>query len=239
MYHYDYVTKKSVNEQKKEVLQVIHEVQNEVRAEFTFQYFFIGSSSRNMITFDKTTNTGYDFDIDIVVNDPENKLTPKAIRSLLERAFQKISKKYGYDAFENSRRVFTIKALNSSRNKIKHSCDIAIVRKDDEKREYIAFDKQTSSYRWEESTKPYEIEIKTEYLRKNGHWGEVRETYLKKKNENTDPGKHSRALYAETIYEVYARHTNSKAQGFGQEFEGTPCLGYEVLKPMSQYSMEK
>ena len=74
MYHYDYVTKKSVNEQKKEVLQVIHEVQNKVRAEFTFQYFFIGSRSRNMITFDKTTNVGYDFDIDIVVNDPGNKL---------------------------------------------------------------------------------------------------------------------------------------------------------------------
>lgn len=242
MYHYEYVTKGTANEQKKEVVRIINEVQDEVRKEFTFQYFFIGSSSRNMITFDKTTNTGYDFDVDIVVNPSSGELSPKEIRGTLERAFQKISKKYGYNAFENSSRVFTIKALNPSRNKIEHSCDIAIVNKhanDNKNRKYIAFEKQGNSYCWEESSKPYEVEGKAECLRKSGRWGEVRKAYLKKKNENTDSRKHSRALYAETINEVYAKYTTSNTQGFGPGYEGAPCSGYAVLKPMSSNCIGK
>lgn len=35
------------------------------RSDFTFQYTFIGSSSRNMITYDAKSNIGFDFDVNI------------------------------------------------------------------------------------------------------------------------------------------------------------------------------
>lgn len=43
MFHYKYVSKNKIAPQKKEIIELIHLVQNEVRNCFTFQYEFIGS----------------------------------------------------------------------------------------------------------------------------------------------------------------------------------------------------
>ena len=67
MYHYEYVSKKQAAPYKAELIEIINKVQDEVRDDFTFQFTFIGSSSRNMITFDPTTNIGFDFDVNIEV----------------------------------------------------------------------------------------------------------------------------------------------------------------------------
>ena len=47
-----YVSKNEAKEVKKALLDIIHEVQDIVRNHFTFSYWFIGSSDRNMITYD-------------------------------------------------------------------------------------------------------------------------------------------------------------------------------------------
>ena len=65
MYHFKYVTKAELAPFKKELIELIHLVQNDVRDDFTFQYEFIGSVSRNMVTFDPQSNTGFDFDINL------------------------------------------------------------------------------------------------------------------------------------------------------------------------------
>lgn len=49
--------------------------------EFTFQFTFIGSSSRNMITYDPTTNVGFDFDVNIAVNDDNEDYLPEDMSS--------------------------------------------------------------------------------------------------------------------------------------------------------------
>lgn len=65
MNHYEYVSKSKYMPVKKELIEIINQVQDELREQFTFDYKFIGSSSRNMITNDSKTNQGYDFDIDL------------------------------------------------------------------------------------------------------------------------------------------------------------------------------
>ena len=52
MHDFCYVSKKEAAPVKAELLDIIHEVQDIVRDDFTFQFTFIGSSSRNMITYD-------------------------------------------------------------------------------------------------------------------------------------------------------------------------------------------
>ena len=49
MHDFCYVSKKEAAPVKAELLDIIHEVQDIVRDDFTFQFTFIGSSSRNMI----------------------------------------------------------------------------------------------------------------------------------------------------------------------------------------------
>ena len=117
MYHFKYVTKTEARKVRKILENLVYEVQDEVRDNFTFQYCFIGSSARTMITYDPATNIGFDFDVNLEVNDNEEQYLAKEIRQTLERAFQKVYGKYGYTRFENSKRVFTIKLYDSQKKK--------------------------------------------------------------------------------------------------------------------------
>ena len=147
MYHFKYVTKAEARKVREKLENLVHEVQDEVRDNFTLQYYFIGSSARNMITYDPATNIGFDFDVNLEVNDNEEQYSAKEIRQTLERAFQKVYGKYGYTHFENSKRVFTIKLYDPQKKKIMYSCDIAIVNNFIDEagtagQEYIAFNKK-------------------------------------------------------------------------------------------------
>ena len=52
MYHFEYVSKKEAAPYKAELIEILHQVQDYVRDDFTFQFTFIGSSSRNTGTFE-------------------------------------------------------------------------------------------------------------------------------------------------------------------------------------------
>ncbi len=77
MHDFEYVPKEEWNPIRDELLEIIHRLQNEVRGSFTFQYHFVGSSSRNMITRDRSSNTGFDFDVNIEVHDPHEDYSAK------------------------------------------------------------------------------------------------------------------------------------------------------------------
>ena len=80
MHDFRYVTKNEAKPIKEELYQILYEVQNLVRDHFTFSFTTVGSSSRNMITYDTKSNIGFDFDINIEVNDDEENFEPKEIR---------------------------------------------------------------------------------------------------------------------------------------------------------------
>ena len=207
MYHFKYVSRKEAVPYKKELIEIINEVQDEVRDKFTFQFMFIGSSKRNMITYDSTTNRGFDFDVNLEVNDDNECYEPTEIRNILRNAFNRVVKNYGYSNCEDSTRVLTIKCKDYRRSRILYSCDFAIVYNCKEGQQYIRFNRQTGACVWAFQTQPYHsLERKVDALKKKDCWDEVLDIYRGKKNRNTNPDKHSRALYAETINECYRRH---------------------------------
>lgn len=211
MYHFEYVSRKQCKHIREEIEKLIHLVQNEVRNEFTFSYRFIGSAARNMITCDKTTNQGFDFDVNLNINfdDDTEELTPEKMRRILMKAFNKHSNKFKYESAKDRKRVFTIKVIDHKKAEIIHSCDFAIVNDytdefDEWHQEYIYFNKKQNKYEWkEQSEKFYDLRIKEKWIKDNRLWEFVRSTYLDKKNKNLDPNKRSRSLYAESINEVY------------------------------------
>ena len=205
MYNFKYVTKKEIRPFRNELEELIHLVQNECRQEyFTFQYCFIGSVSRNMVTFDFKSNIGFDFDVNIEVNDDEQNFTPKKIKHILMQAFNTFSDRYNYDFCEDSTRVFTIKVKDRNNSRVLHSCDFAIVNNyGKNKQQYIRFNKSQNSYYWEEQSKGYcNISDKIAFCKDEGLWGYVRKLYLDKKNHNTNPNKKSRSVFAETVNEI-------------------------------------
>ena len=215
MYHFEYVPESQTKPVKKELLEIIYAVQDLLRDKFTFRFDFIGSSARNMITQDVRSNIGFDFDINIEVNDPKENYSAEELRHLIRNALDRVAPRYGYSCAGDSTRVITIKKKNIFLSKIEHSCDFAIVNnytdKDGiHKQQYIRYNKQARRYVWEIQPAGYRQLIeKAEWLRHHGYWDEVKSLYLDKKNYNTDPSKRSRALYAEAVNEIGMKYIHS------------------------------
>lgn len=212
MYNFKYVDPKQLSSAKKELIQIIHSIQDEVRQYFTFQFYFVGSVKRDMVTYDVKSNKGFDFDVDIHVNDDESRYSAKEIKIKIGLAHNKVIHRYGYDNAEDSTRVITIKVKDRKNSKILHSCDFAIVNDytDDngnKRQEYIYFNKKQKNYSWQEQPQGfYLLDEKVEWIKDCGYWQNVLELHLHKKNHNKDHNKHSRSIYAETIHEICQRY---------------------------------
>lgn len=208
MSDFKYVTKKEYQPVKNELIELINLVQDEVREYFTFRYDFIGSASRNMITRDEDSNVGYDFDVNIRVNDEEEDYNAKEIKQILMNGFNRYNHLFKYDYCEDSKRVITIKVKDRRNSRILHSCDFAVVYDcNDGRQQYIHFNKSQQTYEWQYQPKGfYRLSEKIEAIKEAGHWQDVRDLYIDKKNDNTDPNKKSRSIFAETVAQVYKNY---------------------------------
>lgn len=204
MHDFRYVTKKQAQPIKDELYQILYMVQDLVRDNFTFSFTPIGSSSRNMITCDAKSNIGFDFDINIEVNDDNEDFEPKEIRTIIRTAIDRVAPRYGYKNCEDSTRVLTIKKVDTSHSRIIHSCDFAIVYNcSDGRQQYIRFNKDNNYYFWEYQGKGFVgLEKKMDWLKRENLWGELQDYYIYKKNCNDNPDKHSRSILAESINEM-------------------------------------
>ena len=207
MHDFVYVTKELARPVKNELIQIIHEVQNIVRPHFTFQFRIVGSSSMNMITYDRKSNIGFDFDFNLEINDDEEEYSATEIRHIIKNAINQVAPKYGYKHCEDSTRVLTIKKVNTFTCQIIHSCDFAIVYNcGNGRQQYIRFNKDHNNYTWEYQGKGFKnLENKITWLKRNGCWEEVQDYYIYKKKFNNDPEKHSRSILAESINEMYQK----------------------------------
>lgn len=212
MHDFCYVARKSAAPLKAELIEIINQVQDLVREKFTFQYTFVGSSSRNMITYDRNSNIGFDFDVNIEVNDDEENYSASEIKNTIRSALDRIAPRYGYSYCEDSTRVLTIKVIDYSHSRIVHSCDFAIVNNyGNGKQQYIRYNKDTQTYTWEEQSKGYlYLPEKIDWLKKKKLWNEFLDYYIEKKNKNMDPDKHSRAIFAESVNEMCQKNGYKK-----------------------------
>lgn len=207
MYNYEYVDRSEYMPEKLKIVSLLQDVQRDLRGTLSVQFKFVGSASRNMVTRDKKSNIGYDFDVNLWVKDVD-RYNPKYLRQNLKKSIDKFVKKYGYSEAEDSTSVLTIKVKDKKKSAIKHSCDFAIVKRSgDEDDEllycYIKHDKKNGSYVWEErSQEYYKMKGKIKCLQKEGLWNDVRKQYIINKNKNVNHHK-SRSIFAYTISEVY------------------------------------
>ena len=204
MHDFKYVTENEAKPVKKELYQILYDVQNLIRDKFTFSFTPIGSSTRNMITYDTKSNIGYDFDINIEVNDDNEDFSPEEIRTIIRTAINHIAPRYGYTNCEDSTRVLTIKKVNTLYSCILHSCDFAIVYTlDDGRQQYIRFNKDNNYYSWEFQGNGYsDLDKKINWLKKKKLWNKLRDYYIEKKNANDNLNKHSRSIFVESINEM-------------------------------------
>lgn len=207
MHDFVYVDPEEVKSVRDELCEIIHEVQGIVRDNFTFQFKQVGSYKQNMITYDRNSNIGFDFDFDLEINDDKKVFSPKDIRYIIKNAIDRVAPRYGYSHCEDSTRVLTIKKVNTFTSSILHSCDFALVHNcGDGRQQYIRFNKKNNNYTWEFQGKGFKnLDKKIKWLKANNYWGELRDYYIYKKNNNDNPDKHSRSILAESVNEMYQK----------------------------------
>lgn len=210
MHDFVYVTKASAKPVKDELYTIIREVHKIVKPNFTFQHKLVGSASMNMITCDLKSNIGFDFDFNFEINDDEEEYSAEEIRHIIQNAIDQVAPRYGYNHCEDSTRVLTIKKVNTFTSQILYSCDFAIVYNcGNGRQQYIRFNKKNNNYTLEYQGKGFEnLEKRITWLKQNGHWGELQDYYLDKKNHNNNPDKHSRSILAEAVNEMYQKKLN-------------------------------
>lgn len=209
-YDFRYVSKKDPRLRMvyADAVNLIREIQDAVRGRFTFQYRPVGSYSRNMVTEDTKSNTGFDLDFDLIINNPDEQYTAKEIKNTLQRAMNQVAKRHGYDFPEDSTRVLTIKCKDRKNARILHSIDFAITNEcvDENgciRRESVRYDKEKNRYIWcEQPSGAYDLPDRMDLLKEEGLWGKLTAYYLKKKNENENPGLHSRQLFSMAVNEL-------------------------------------
>ena len=212
MHDFTYISKNDIDVKEiyGNILHILNEVQDLIRDRFTFNFTPVGSYSRNMITYDKKSNIGYDFDFNIEINDDEQ-YSAKQIKNILISALNRVATKYGYSYAEDSTRVITIKKIDHFYSYVEHSCDFAIVNNYTDKgysrQEYIHFNKKANQYYWCQQSKGYyKLPEKIQWLKTNNYWNELREHYIYKKNINTDKNIHSRTLFAISVHELCQKY---------------------------------
>lgn len=180
---------------------------------YSFQHRVVGSYKRNMITYDAKSNTGFDLDVNIYPDDPDESLSPKEIKLRFKTSLDKFGCRYGFAPADDSTRVLTIKAIDYFSRQIYYSIDFAFVfdyrHRGIDRQQYVHFHKNAAIpyYSWAEQSKGfYRQEDKINWLKKRGLWNELRDDYIDKKNRNTDPDCHSRSIFAKAINELCQKH---------------------------------
>lgn len=72
-----------------------------------------------MITRDRNSSTGFDFDVNIEVNDPDEEYSAKEIRNILRKGLDKNTNPYGYSIFGYDYTEDSICVLNHQRLELK------------------------------------------------------------------------------------------------------------------------
>lgn len=226
MPEFEYVTPEEAQPVKDEIIALIQDMQKCVRKyfkkDFTLKYKFVYGSSRDMITREKDGNKGFEFDVNLIPNFHEDEYSVEKMARILffaiescMRVSELISmKKYGeliIDApNDDPIDLFTIKIIDEADSNIVHSCDFAITRTlcegGKQYKQCICNDKKFVGYRWEYRV-DYDIDIE-ERLKMIEYYdsiseidlsAELRDSYLKNKNQNQTPTKKSRKIFIDTV----------------------------------------
>lgn len=205
--NYEFISKydMKVNSAYSELRTIISYVRRNVG--FQFRDEMVGSYSRDLITYEKKSNVGFDFDVNLIISDRVfEEYSPKQIKLSFKNAIDSIAPNYRYDFAEDSTSVLTIKVKDRQNSKILYSVDFAIIHHyidEDGNRwqEYIR--RNGKHYVWADRGAGFvDFENRFNWIERNRLRDELKEMYLRRKNNNKDKNKHSRSLLAESVNNI-------------------------------------
>jgi len=210
---YEFVSKSEYTPVRNQLENIIKEIQNDMKPEYTFQFSLIGSGRKKLITREVGTSKGFDFDYNFSLQKVKDDYDgAKTIRENFFKILQEIGKKYGYQT-EDNKSAITIKLVDQEKKRVVHSCDFGIVEdwiddEDNQHQNIIIRDKNASlpTYVWNERPKSKNYSVKVSNIEAAGLWEVLKAEYLKLKENNKDIEKKSYQLFIESINNIYNQY---------------------------------
>lgn len=179
----------------------------------TVEAHLVGSGARNLIT--QNANEPVDLDYNLVILEFNDINNAQRIKEYVRKMFNIILNNNGWNDCSDSTSCLTTEKINFRQgNKTKFSIDLAIVTEEadgswyrliHEKNGYFNLDR----WFWNKGPNSEQLNDKVEWLKSNGHWNEVRDAYLYKKNmylSRRDYNRTSFNCYIEVVNEVYNKY---------------------------------
>lgn len=209
---YEYVKKSEYAPIKKELENIIKNVQTQMKKKYglTFQFQLIGSGRRHLITRIRGGNRGYDFDYNLIIQRWGNMYNSKNkdVKQGFMDTFKEAVRGTPYSFPKDSTSAITIKAIDKKQKIIFYRCDFAIIYYEDsdvnEGYYYLKNDKKRKVYEFVFRSTNSGIEEKVDDILEEEHgWKFICEEYRKLKDVNEGKEKHSFSLYIEAVNNVY------------------------------------
>lgn len=203
---YRYAKQSDVKELNQWCLDILHEVQEELKEYFTFDIRLIGSGDKRLVT--QNADNCFDLDYNLILQRDKQGLldNPKRIKDLFVARFNDVLKRTvdGYFHACDSSSVITIKIIRN--NRLEFSFDVAIIVEGDDGYFYrLVNDKNSKRYIWNRVKNSNDYFERFQLVKKNGEWQQFKERYLELKNmhlSRQDDIK-SFSIFLETLNEFY------------------------------------
>jgi hypothetical protein len=155
-------------------------------------------------------NTGFDFDYNLGIQ-KDGDLSSRVLRLRVKSQLENILSETGYSTVSSGKQSMTFKFIDHENSRVIHSCDFAIVNdyedeNGDSIQEILIWQRENDSYVWNKRPFAKNHSDKVSNLKANGLWQEVKDEYLRIKNNNQDNEKKSFSLFFEAINNVYNRY---------------------------------
>ena len=194
------------------VNQLVQSINND--SVMTVEACLVGSGAKNLITQNENESIDLDYNLCIVSTESINILDCRGIKEYVRKQFNKVLCSNGWDDCEDSTSALTTGEYAFQKgNKTKFSIDIAIIRKYNNSWQRLIHQKtgfvNLDRYYWNEVQDSGRLEEKVRVLKSENLWGEVRDTYLKKKNFylcRNDYNHPSFIVYVEAVNQIYSKY---------------------------------
>lgn len=215
MYHY-IQDKEFLKRLKGTCCDIVNQLVQSINSDsvMTVRACLVGSGAKNLITQNENEPIDLDYNLCIVNTKSISILDGHEIKEYVRKQFNKVLSSNGWDDCEDSTSAHTTGEYSFKKgNKTKFSIDIAITckylnnwqRMIHHKTGFVNLDR----YYWNEVQDSGRLEEKARVLKSENLWGEVRDTYLKKKNfylcrnDHTHP---SFIVYVEAVNQIYDKY---------------------------------
>lgn len=194
------------------VNQLVQSINND--SVMTVKACLVGSGAKNLITQNENEAIDLDYNLCIVSAKSISILDCRGIKEYVRKQFDRVLNANGWGNCHDSTSVFTTeKRVFKKGNQTAFKIDLAITCKYHNNWQRLIHQKTgiviLDRYYWNEVQDSGRLEEKVRALKSENLWGEVRDTYLKKKNfylRRNDYNHPSFIVYVEAVNQVYNKY---------------------------------